>query len=194
MKKTICFYFVIFFITFCSFACVLPYPILSRYTNSTEKQMSKANQFHESEISKYDSQKIGILNISWDEGLDNLLENDTVYEVYDFVAKQTFKVKRIGGTNHADIIPDTKEDFDFINQNLPQDTCIPVALIYSPSVIIPASFYGYMHGYSDNENQFYGHYCLHFKGSKMHETNNIDYYHKKAIKSAEKQAKSLLVD
>ncbi len=194
MKKTTCFYYLIFFVCFCFFACILPYPILSRYTNSTEKQMSQTNQYRETELSKKDSQKNKVLSITWDEGINNLLETDSIYEIYDFTTKQSFYIKRIGGINHADVIPASKEDFSYIAENMSQNTCTPVALIFSSSTVIPASFYGYMHGYSDNNTQFHGHYCLHFKGSKTHSTNNIDYYHQKALRSAQKQAQTLLID
>lgn len=192
MKKSISVYCLIFLISFCAFACIFPYPVLSRYTNSTEKQMSKSNRFHETEFNQTENSNNALLDISWDDGIDILIETNHPYELFDFKTKQYFFVKRIGGENHADVIPNSEEDFRFINENFSQTDNIPVVLIYNSSTLIPASFSAYMHGYADQDSSFYGHYCLHFKSSKTTETNNEDYYHQKAIKSARKQANQLV--
>ena len=192
MKKSICFYVLIFLISFCTFACIFPYPALSRYTNYTEKQMSLANRIHETEFTKTENTSNAILDISWNEGINILLETNRPYELFDFKTKQYFFIERIGGENHADVIPNSEEDFNFINENLSQTTDTPVVLIYNSSTVIPASFSAYMHGYPDSNNTFHGHYCLHFKSSKTTETGNVDYYHQKAIKSAFKQASKLI--
>lgn len=192
MKRSLSVYLLIFFVSFCSFAAILPYPIFSRYTNSTEKQIRQASRIKETEISSKQTQSNRILDITWENGLSSLLEIGQKYEIYDFKTKQTFFIERIGGKSHADIIPASKTDFEFITENLPQNACYPVAVLYNSSSLIPASLATYMHGYSDENNEYYGHYCLHFKSSKMDETQKADYYHQKAVKLAKKYAKQLL--
>ncbi len=192
MKRTICFYCFIFLLSFCIFACIFPFPVLSRYTNLTEKQMSKINNFKETETAQTHQFENKLLDISWNEGINILLEENHPYEIYDFKTNQTFNVIRIGGSNHADIIPATDADFEFINQNFSQKEPTPVVLLYNSSTLIPASISVYMHGYSDTNNTYFGHYCLHFKSSTTDETQNTDYYHQKAIKTARKQAVKLL--
>ncbi len=192
MRKAICFYCLVFLVSFCTFAMIFPYPVLSRYTNSTENQISKANRFHETEFHQSKDKNNSLLSISWDEGIDILLETNHTYEVYDFGTKQYFFIKRIGGKNHADIIPSSETDFKFICENLNNKTSVPVVLIYNSNTLIPASFSGYMHGFSAPDSDYFGHYCLHFKGSKTDETNNVDLLHQKAIKNARNMANSLL--
>lgn len=192
MKKAISFYCLVFLVSFCTFACIFPYPVLSRFTNSTEKQISKENAFHETEFTKKEVANNALLNIAWEDGINILLEINQPYEIYDFETKQYFFIKRIGGENHADVIPNSEEDFNFIAQNLQQKSNIPVVLIYNSNTLIPASFSAHMHGFPETTSPYHGHYCLHFKASKTDETNNVDYYHQKAIKTAFKQASKLI--
>lgn len=192
MKKYICIYSLVFLISLCTFACILPYPVLSRYTNSTEKQISQANRFHETEFNKSEGSSSPILDISWDNGINILIETNRPYELYDFKTKQYFFIERIGGEKHADVVPHSDEDFKFISENMTQTAFTPVVLIYNSNTLIPASFSAYMHGYTDQASPYHGHYCLHFKSSKTTETNNKDYYHQKMVKSARKQACNLI--
>jgi hypothetical protein len=192
MKKSICLYLFSFLIAFCLVSTLLPYPILSRYTNSTNSQMSISNQFHETEISQIEESETEILDISWDKGICSLIEEDVALQLYDFSSEQTFSLTRIGGKNHADVVPTTQDDYVFITTLLPQDECVPVAVLYNSSTIIPASLSTYMHGYPDKENAYLGHYCLHFKASKTHAGADVDFFNQKAVKSAKAKAKSLL--
>lgn len=191
MKKSIPFYSFILLLSMCIFSVILPFPILSRYTNSTENQISKASNYHETEVAQIDSASSLILDISWSDGIDNLLEVGSSFELYDFSTSQYFSVTRIGGSGHADIVPTTEDDFDFIETYLSGNKCVPVALIYNSSTIIPASLSPYMHGYSDQSGTYFGHYCLHFKNSQMHSTKTIDTCHQRAIKEAKKQANAV---
>lgn len=191
MKKNICFYSLIFLVATSIFSILLPYPILSRYTNSTESQVSKANNFKETELSQIEPTNNLILDITWDEGINNLIELNQPYELYDISSGQYFSVIRIGGNLHADVIPVTQEDFDFINGNFADKTCSPVVLVYNSSTLIPASLSPYMHGYSDINGMYYGHMCLHFKNSKNHASGDLDTFHQKAIKEARKKASTI---
>ena len=194
MKKSIPFYTFILLLSMCVFSVLLPYPIFSRYTNSTESQISKASNYHETEVEQTDPAGNLVLDINWSDGINNLLEIGSSYELYDFSTSQYFSVTRIGGNAHADIVPTSEEDYLFIKENLSDSKCVPVVLVYNSTTIIPASLSPYMHGYSDQDGTYFGHYCLHFKNSQMHSTKTIDTCHQKAIKAAKKQANTVFDD
>ena len=168
----------------------LLYPVFSPYTNITSQNAYEINNYFETEISDISTQKDQLLDIDWFY-INYLLPLDTEMELIDLQSNTTFLAKRIGGINHADI--------EFDKENLKQLKEVvqnwswnrrPVLLKLNESTYLPASIACYPHGYCDKSQ--IGHFCLHFKNSKMHGTNRIDLKHQKAIEDVQSKFKDYI--
>lgn len=96
----------------------------------------------------------------------------------------TFQVKRRGGTNHADSEPLKAADTAIMNRAYGSSwswTPRPI-LVSVHGRDIAASMNGMPHGgqfiYGNN---FPGHFCIHFKNSRTHNTNSISSRHQAAV-------------
>ena len=145
-------------------AVILPYPIFSKYTNLSATQMSQIQDYFETEITNDKEEKITMLALPW-KIIDSLLASDYPYEIVDLNSGQTFNIVRIGGKNHADILPLNKTDQEVISSVQTENKkFIPALVRITPNTYLPAAFCPYAHGYKN-------HYCLHFIGSKTTGTN-----------------------
>lgn len=120
--------------------------------------------------------------IPWDEAKE-IYANFTVATVTDVLTGKSFRVRRYYGTLHADSEPLTAQDAQTIKE------------IYHgwswarrPIVVevdgrrIAASMNGMPHGQgSIADNGFPGHFCIHFLGSRIHQSGRMDVDHHKAI-------------
>lgn len=98
-----------------------------------------------------------------------------------------FTVKRWGGVNHADVEPLTASDTAAMKKAY-NDVWSwdrrPVWVLVGNRVIA-ASMNGMPHmGYSIQENQFDGHFCIHMKNSRTHGSNRVDEAHQAAVDEA----------
>ena len=185
MKQSTLIYVMIFLLISALFACILPYPIFSNYNNITEKNAFDINNYKEIELSNSTDQPSSILDLEWFEEIECLLPLDSEFEVIDLNTEQTISVVRTGGKNHADIEPKEEKDYEIL-QDIYQKNWTwnrrPVLVKINDFSYLPASLAGYPHGYSNTNNT--GHFCLHFKNSKMHGTNRIDDQHQKNVNYA----------
>lgn len=108
--------------------------------------------------------------------------------VYDFNTGISWKVKRTGGSKHADVEPVSSSDTALYKQalgkyymNWRRQPCVVVIDGYR----IAGSYHGYPHGYDAiSGNNLSGHYCIHFKNSRTHCSNKIDPDHQACVKKA----------
>lgn len=99
----------------------------------------------------------------------------------------SYQVKRKGGTNHADCEPLTKADTAKMKQIYGgQWSWARRAIIVSVNGrVFAASQNGMPHGlYDIYDNNFDGHFCIHFKNSRTHGTDRVDEAHQAAIMKA----------
>jgi len=97
----------------------------------------------------------------------------TVYAVDSGI---TFQVKRLGGSNHADVEPLTAEDtLKFQAAHGGTFNWARMAVIVEINgELIAASMNGQPHGASSiSDNNFNGHCCMHFLNSRTHGTNSV---------------------
>lgn len=171
--------FYIFILSVLFFSCLSPYPLFSSRTNIKEMHISEINSYWESETSNLYSNRNKILSLKWND-IDPLLELGKIYHIYDIQTKESFNLTRIGGVNHADMIPVSQEDLLTIKKLYSShDLYNPVLLKINDQTYVPASFNARQHGYQN-------HFCLHFKNSKTDGTKMIDKKHQKAIFVAQK--------
>ncbi|HOV69493.1 MAG TPA: peptidoglycan-binding protein, partial [Clostridia bacterium] len=109
--------------------------------------------------------------------------------VTDVKTGKSFKVKRYGGTNHADVEPLTAND------TAKMKSIYGGSWSWSRRAIVveidgrrlAASMNGMPHGGSSlSYNNFSGHFCIHFLNSRTHGTNRVDPDHQAAIQYAYK--------
>ncbi len=123
----------------------------------------------------------------WSE-VKNVFTKGTVATVYDFDTGISWKVKRTGGSKHADVEPVSKEDTALYQKalgkyykNWKRHACVVVVNGHRYA----ASYHGYPHGYDGiSSNNMTGHYCIHFKNSRTHCSNKIDPDHQACVKKA----------
>ena len=97
-----------------------------------------------------------------------------------------FTVRRRGGSNHADIEPLTAADTKILQRLYPswswERRAVTVDYGHGP---VAASINGYPHGGSEVcGNNFPGHICLHFLGSRTHGTGSVCPQHQAMVKRA----------
>lgn len=128
----------------------------------------------------------GIELVHWDE-VNLLFPVGATARVTDLETGMSFRVHRHGGTLHADSEPLT-----------PEDTAIMLAIYggrwsWSRRAIvvdigtrrIAASMNGMPHGLEDiRANNFNGHFCIHFYGSRLHKNRRIDPEHQRKVMEA----------
>jgi LysM repeat protein len=124
--------------------------------------------------------------ISWFDKVQYIFKKNDVAVVTDIKTGLSFKVKRLYGRNHADVEPLTKEDsavMKSIYGSWSWDRRSVVVTIDGQN--IAGSMNGMPHGGQQlSDNDFQGHFCIHFKGSKTHSGNRVDATHQAAVKLA----------
>lgn len=108
--------------------------------------------------------------------------------IRDLATGREFKIYRLFGSNHADCEPLTADDTRIMKEIFGgQWTWYRRAalLIYNDK-IIACSMNGMPHGRSQHitNNNFNGHFCVHFLNSKTHAKNKIDPLHQAAVRKA----------
>lgn len=98
----------------------------------------------------------------------------------------SFNVYRKGGTNHADVEPVTADDTAIMKEirgSWSWDRRPLIVII--DGQMIAASWNGMPHGESAiSDNNFAGHFCIHFINSRTHSKNAVDKLHQAAIQEA----------
>ena len=177
MKKNIIIISFVSFFLIMAVSCLLPYPIMSNYANISTFQIEKINDFWENELKNECQNKSTLIKLSWKD-LSPLLPVGEKLCIYDIENENYFNVKRIGGRNHADVVPLNDEDEKIITSFGQNKKCYPVFVKLNSQAFAPASFSSYRHGYQS-------HFCLHFLGSKTDGTNLPSKMHQSAIKKAQ---------
>lgn len=196
MQRTVLFYVMVFFIVMAIFSCLMPYPIFSNYTNLTEKNAYEINNYNETEMENQTKQEPKILDLDWFESINVLLPLEEEYEILDIKTDQSFYVVRTGGKNHADVETVEEKDSNLLHEIFDNEwnwERRPVLVKINENAYLPASLSGYPHGYSTSQQSVLnGHFCLHFKGSKTHGTNQTDDKHQNTINYAKDKGYKLL--
>ena len=119
------------------------------------------------------------------DGVNRIPRGET-FTVKDCLTGKTFKCRRWAGANHLDAEPLTKKDTETMNSIYGKWSWNrrPILVQYNGR-IYAASMNGMPHGTTTiADNQFNGHFCIHFYGSKTHSTKKKDAAHQKAVATA----------
>lgn len=111
------------------------------------------------------------------------------FTIKDVSTGKTFEAVRWSGSNHIDAEPRTASDTKTMKAIYGGSWSWrrrPILIMYNGHVYA-ASMNGMPHGTQTiSGNNFEGHFCIHFKNSKTHETKRVDSEHQNAVDRAAK--------
>ena len=121
------------------------------------------------------------------DGIDRIPRGDT-FTVKDCLTGKTFTCRRWAGANHLDAEPLTSKDTSTLKSIYGSWSWNrrPILVQYAGRVYA-ASMNGMPHGTTTiSNNNFNGHFCIHFYGSKTHGTKKKDTQHQNCVAQAMK--------
>lgn len=156
-------------------------------TVSTTATKAKAEQSKAKATASVQSTDGKIITKDWFESdIQSIFPRGASATVIDTRTGMSFNVHRKGGTNHADVEPLTADDTAIMKQirgSWSWDRR-PLVIIIDGQMIA-ASWNGMPHGQEDiGDNNFAGHFCIHFTNSRTHSSNKVDKLHQNAIQEA----------
>ena len=126
--------------------------------------------------------------LDWFANGTSTIPKGAVFTVKDVKTGKTFQCKRWSGANHLDAEPLTKEDTAVMKSIYGKWSWKRRAvLVKYNGHVYAASMNGMPHGTSTiKKNDFDGHFCIHFYGSKTHGTQRVDKTHQNCVNTAMK--------
>ena len=124
--------------------------------------------------------------LDWFDGNENTIPRGAVFTVKDCKSGKTFQCKRWAGGNHMDTMPLTKADTAVMKSIYGSWSWHrrPVLVLYNGHVYA-GSMNGMPHGTTTiSNNNFPGHFCIHFYGSMTHGTHQVDATHQSCVSMA----------
>ena len=134
---------------------------------------------------KVASTNIGVRMMHWDD-VQRIFPKAASATVIDVKTGLRFQIRRLFGTNHADVEPLTVADTRTMKRALGGKWSWdrrPIVIEIGTSRIA-ASMNGFPHGKSTIDNGFPGHFCVHFLGSRLHSDDRSDKDHQAAVLQA----------
>ena len=123
----------------------------------------------------------------WTSGIQSIFARGTTAVVTDVATGLSWREKRTGGTNHADVQPLTASDTAVLKKVYGGSWSWSRRAVFVTinGVNYAASMNGMPHGSgSITNNNFNGHHCIHFTNSRTHGSNKVCSLHQAAIKKA----------
>jgi len=116
--------------------------------------------------------------LDWNK-VNQVLPKYTKFTVQDMVTGSKFRVQRRAGSHHADVQPLTAKDTKIMKKIYGGKWSWKRRAIYviHKKQRIAASMHGMPHGAGALQNNFPGHFCIHFYGSTTHRTDSMDLSH-----------------
>ena len=107
-------------------------------------------------------------------------------EIIDFETGKSFMVQRRGGRYHADCQPLTRQDTAIMKEIFGRWSWERrAAIVVVGGRRIAASMSGMPHGAGQiKDNDFDGHFCVHFWGSRVHTSGRVDPEHQRQVLKA----------
>lgn len=133
------------------------------------------------------SWKDKVVMMDWYDGGRSVLDKGDYATLYHCSTGTTIRVKRMGGSNHADLEPATAEDtakllkisggeFDWDSE---------AVILYSEGKYVACAINTMPHGAQTiDDNNYEGQFCLHMVGSRTHGSDSVNSAHQKAIQKA----------
>lgn len=124
--------------------------------------------------------------LDWFNGGSNVIPKGATFTVKDVSTGKTFTCKRWSGANHMDTEPLTATDTATMKAIYGGSWSWNrrAILVKYNGHVYAASMNGMPHGTTTLNNNFDGHFCIHFYNSRTHETNRVDEAHQSAVARA----------
>lgn len=156
-------------------------------TTISSSSSSSSSSSNTSSGSSSTSKSGVILADWWTSSIQSVYSRGTIATVTDVKTGISWKVKRRGGTNHADTEPLTAEDTAKMKKAYGGTWSWTRHAIWVTvgGKTYAASMNGMPHAtYSITDNNFPGHFCIHFLNSRTHTGNRLDSAHQSCVKTA----------
>lgn len=158
---------------------------IQQNTANVEAQTQEAETANQT-TAKSTASKV-VHELIWFSNGETIFNKYSTAIVTDVLTGKSFTVIRKGGTNHADVEPLTKKDTAIMKSIYGGKWSWDRRAIWVEidGTLYAGSMNGMPHGKEIvDDNNFAGHFCIHFTGSRTHATNRIDAKHQAAIKVA----------
>ena len=128
--------------------------------------------------------------LDWFNGGSKKIPKGATFKVKDIKTGKVFTVKRWSGANHLDAEPSTKSDTATMKSIYGSWSWKRRAILVKYNGhVYAASMNGMPHGTQTiTGNNFDGHFCIHFSGSKTHGSKKVDAMHQNCVKEALKHS------
>lgn len=128
--------------------------------------------------------KSKVVALNWYNGGSKVLKKGKYGYLYDVSSGLYLKIKRMGGSAHADVEPATKSDTAKLKK-MGLSWKRRAGILYANGKYVACSFATEPHGdQTIKDNGFDGQFCLHMLGSKTHGSDSVDEDHQSAVKKA----------
>ena len=126
--------------------------------------------------------------LNWFNGGSSKIPKGATFKVKDIKTGKVFTAKRWSGANHIDAEPNSKDDTSTMKAIYGHWSWKRRAvLVKYDGHVYAASMNGQPHGTQTiKDNNFEGHFCIHFYGSKTHGTKKVDEMHQNCVAEAMK--------
>ena len=124
--------------------------------------------------------------LDWFGGDSNAIPKGAIFTIKDISSGRTFTAKRWSGVNHVDAEPLSAGDSGTIKEIFGGwSWARRSVLVKYNGHVYAGSINGMPHGTDTvDNNNFDGHFCLHFYKSRTHDTNRVDATHQNAVERA----------
>ena len=128
--------------------------------------------------------------LDWFNGGSKKIPKGATFKVKDIKTGKVFTCKRWSGANHLDAEPKSKDDTSTLKSIYGGWSWKRRAvLVKYDGHVYAASMNGMPHGTQTiDDNNFEGHFCIHFSGSKTHGSKKVDDMHQQCVKEALKHS------
>ena len=153
--------------------------------------LKKLNSSDAKKASSSDSGSSGSTErLDWFNGGSKKIPKGATFKVKDIKTGKVFTVRRWSGYNHIDAEPLTASDTKIMKSIFGHWTWRRRAvLVKYNGHVYAASMNGMPHGTSTiSGNNFDGHFCIHFYGSKTHGSGKVDDMHQQCVREAMKHS------
>jgi len=131
--------------------------------------------------------KSKVVKMNWFDGGSSVLKKGHYGYIYDIDTGITVRIKRMGGSNHADCEPATKADtaklLKIAGGHFSWDS--QAVILHAGGKYVACAINTKPHGdQTIKSNAYNGQFCLHMVGSKTHGSNSVNSEHQAAIRRA----------
>ena len=167
---------------------------LARRLNTTVDKLRASNNISGDHIRAGDRLRVPgdgiataeIRDLHWNE-VDPLIPEGKIFTITDVETGLSFRGRRLYGTVHADVEPASRRDTEVKRRIYGGSWSWDrrAVVVHINNMLIAASINGVPHGGQEiTSNNYPGHFCMHFRGSRLHNSGGLDPDHQGMVEEA----------